>query len=201
MIMIGMEDTMKISISVEGVFGFLDWPRWQHLITEIEALGFAGIFLSDHFGIPDLPGKDALELVTGLTYLADHTTRVHVGSLVAPLSFRDPVLLARQAAAIDALSGGRMILGLGAGGNAAEHTMFGYTLGDVTTRMDRLAEGLAVITGLLRSDAPLNYEGRFYHLREAVLVGPKRVGGPPILIGGRGPKRTLPLVARQDGVR
>ena len=142
---------LQISISVEGIFGFLDWPRWRRLITEIEQLGFAGIFLADHFGIPNSPGKDSLELVTALTYLAAHSKRVHFGSLVAPLSFRDPVLLARQAAAIDALSGGRMILGLGAGHQAAEHTMFGYALGDVVTRMDRLADGLAVITGLLRS--------------------------------------------------
>jgi alkanesulfonate monooxygenase SsuD/methylene tetrahydromethanopterin reductase-like flavin-dependent oxidoreductase (luciferase family) len=196
-IAIGMEDTMlKISISVEGAFGFLDWPRWQRLITEVEALGFAGVFLADHFGIPDSPGKDSLELVTGLTYLAAHTKRVHFGSLVAPLSFRDPVLLARQAAAIDALSAGRMILGLGAGWQDAEHIMFGYALGTPTTRMDRLAEGLVVITGLLRSDTPLSYEGRFYQLREAALLGPKRASGPPILVGGRGPKRTLPLVAR-----
>ncbi len=190
------EGTMlEISISVESQLG-LNWPQWKRLIPEIERLGFAGIFLADHFNTSGSPDANALELMIGLTYLADHTTRVHFGSMVAPLSFRDPVLLARQAAALDDLSRRRMILGLGAGWDEAEHTMFGYALGDVPTRMDRLGEGLAVITGLLRNEAPVSYDGRFYQLREAVLVGPRHAGGPPIMVGGSGPKRILPLVAR-----
>lgn len=186
---------VEISISVESQLG-LNWPQWKRLSTEIERLGFAGIFVSDHFNTSGSPDANALELMIGLTYLAEHTTRVHFGSMVAPLSFRDPVFLARQAAALDDLSRGRMILGLGAGWDEAEHSMFGYELGEVSTRMDRLGEGLAVITGLLRNDAPVSYDGRFYQLREAVLVGPRRAGGPPIMVGGSGPKRILPLVAR-----
>ena len=76
------------------------------------------------------PLANSLELIVALTYLADHTDHVHFGSMVAPFSFRDPVFLARQAAAIDALSEGRMILGVGAGWQEAEHTMFGYDLAD-----------------------------------------------------------------------
>jgi alkanesulfonate monooxygenase SsuD/methylene tetrahydromethanopterin reductase-like flavin-dependent oxidoreductase (luciferase family) len=156
----------------------------------------------------ELPGTDficvcdgairSLESMIGLSYLADHTQRVRFGTVVALIFAHDPVLLARQAAALDDLSAGRMVLGLGAGGGQdSEHSMFGYTMGDIPTRMARLEEGLEVITRLLRSAEPVSFTGRFYRLEEAMLLPrPGRQGGPPILIGGSGPKRTLPLVAR-----
>ncbi len=191
---------VAVAITVEGEFG-LTWPHWKRLVAEVEQLGFADLFLSDHFGLPVPPDHASLELVVALTYLADHTQRVHFGPMVSPLSFRDPVMLARQAAALDDLSGGRMILGVGAGWQEREHAMFGYELGDVTTRMDRLEEGLEVVTRLLRSDEPVSYDGRFFQLRDAVLLPrPQRPGGPPIMVGGRGPKRTLPLVARYANI-
>jgi F420-dependent oxidoreductase-like protein len=167
------------------------------LVAEVEKLGFAGLFRSDHFTNAVPPDKDSLEMVVSLTYLADHTQRIHFGPLVAPLSFRNPTLLARQAAALDDLSAGRMILGVGAGWQEREHRLFGYDLGDIPTRMARLEEGLEVITRLLHSDEPVTFEGRFFQLRGAILLPrPQRPGGPPILIGGNGFKRTLPLAAR-----
>jgi len=187
---------VAISITIEGWFG-LTWSHWKRLVIEVEQLGFAGLFLSDHFLLQDPLPLESLELVVALTYLADHTQRVHFGSMVSPLSVRDPVMLARQAAALDDLSGGRMILGVGAGWNEPEHTMFGYNLGDMATRMARLEEGLEVITGLLHSDGSASYQGRFFQLRAALLLPrPHRPGGPPLLIGGIGPRRTLPFVAR-----
>ncbi len=94
-----------------------------------------------------------------------------------------------------------MRLGLGAGWNEREHTMFGYELGNMQTRMARFEEGLEVMTRLLQSDSPVTFDGRFYRLRDAVLLPrPARPGGPPILIGGSGPKRTLPLVARYGDI-
>ena len=189
-----------ISIMIEGQDG-LSWPRWKRLAEEVERLGYAGLFRSDHFTNAGPPDKDSLELVVSLAYLASSTSRIHFGSLVAPFSFRDPAMLARQAAAIDDLSAGRLILGLGAGWNAREHALFGYELGDIPTRMARMQEGLEVVTRLLRSDEPVTYEGRFYQLRGAMLLArPQRPGGPPIMIGGNGPKRTLPLVARYADV-
>jgi F420-dependent oxidoreductase-like protein len=191
---------VAISIMIEGQDG-LTWPRWKRLVAEVEALGFAGLYRSDHFTNAEPPDKESLELIVALTYLADRTRRIRFGSLVAPLSFRHPTLLARQAAALDDLSGGRMILGVGAGWQDREHTLFGHALGDVPTRMARLEEGLEVITRLLRSDEPVTYEGRFYQLRGATLLPrPERRGGPPIMIGGNGPKRTMPLVARYADV-
>ena len=117
------------------------------------------------------------------------------------MSVRDPVILARQAVALDDLSGGRFVLGLGAGGQAREHQMFGYNFGDIASRMARLEEGLEVITRLLRTSEPVTFAGRFYQLEAAmVLPRPQRTGHIPILVGGSGPKRTLPLVARYADV-
>lgn len=190
---------VAISIMIEGQDG-LTWSRWKKLVDEVESLGFAGLYRSDHFTNGRPPDKASLEMIVSLTYLADHTQHITFGPLVAPLSFRDPTLLARQAAALDDLSGGRMILGLGAGWQEREHTLFGHELGDIPTRMARLEEGLEVITSLLKSDDPVTFEGRFYHLRGATLLPrPQRPGGPRILIGGNGMKRTLPLVAHYAG--
>lgn len=184
---------MEISITVEG-FG-LAWERWKELITRLEADGYAGIYKSDHFHLPNPPYGDHLEVYVALTYLASHIPRVHFGTLVSPLSFRDPVMLARQAMAIDDLSGGRMILGVGAGWMQEEHDMFGYTLGTVKERLDRFEEALEVMTQLIRSDDPVNFDGNYYQLKDAILL-PRPQRKTPIMIGGDGPKRTMPLVAR-----
>lgn len=187
---------MDISLMIEGQNG-LTWPRWQRIAAEAEDLGFAGLFRSDHFTNMSPPDSESLEMIVSLAYLASHTKRIHFGPLVAPVSFRHPALLARQAAALDDLSGGRMILGLGAGWQEREHESFGFDLGDVPTRMSRFNEGLEVITRLLKSDKTVSYDGKFFRLRDTILLPrPQRPGGPRILIGGNGVKRTLPLVAR-----
>ena len=187
---------MQISVTVEGQEGHT-WSHWKRFVAEVEKLGYAGLFRSDHF--PD--DKAALELIVSLAYLADHSQRLHFGSLVTPLSFRDPVMLARQAAAIDDLSGGRLVLGLGAGWVEAEHEVWGYQLGDVPTRIARFKEGLELISQLFRSDEPVTFEGQFFQLQGArLLPRPGRTGGPSILIGGNGVRRTLPLVAQYADV-
>jgi F420-dependent oxidoreductase-like protein len=185
---------MEISITIEGQLG-LTWDRWKGLIPKIEAWGFAGLFRSDHFSMPNPPDMDSLEAIVSLTYLASQSKKIRFGTLVSPLSFRDPVMLARQAIAIDDLSGGRMILGLGAGWNQREHDLFGYELGDIKTRMDRFEEGLEVIVSLIRSEEPVTFNGDFYRLDEAQIL-PRPQCSTPIMVGGHGPKRTMPLVAR-----
>ena len=96
----------------------------------------------------DGPREDALEMIISLAYAADHTRRVHFGPLVAPVSFRDPIMLARQAAHLDALSNGRMLLGIGAGWQVREHEMFGYPLLDKPfTRAELLARVREVLDG------------------------------------------------------
>jgi len=82
------------------------------MVEAVERLGFAGLYCTDHFTLPGASTADSLEMIVALTYLADHTQRIHFGPLVAPFSFRDPAMLARQAAVLDNLSGGRVIVQL-----------------------------------------------------------------------------------------
>ena len=114
---------MQLAISCEGWFG-LDWPQWRRLVGAAERLGFAGLYLSDHILIGVATPYPSLDLIVALTYLADHTERLHFGAMVTPLSMREPVALARQAVALDGLSGGRFILGVGAGWNEREHAAY-----------------------------------------------------------------------------
>ncbi|MCZ7542150.1 MAG: TIGR03560 family F420-dependent LLM class oxidoreductase [Anaerolineae bacterium] len=186
---------MEIAIMLEGQDG-LNWPRFQKIARAVEDLGFAGLYRSDHFTNAGPPDKDSLELWISLTWLAGHTARIEFGSMVSPVSFRDPVFLARMALQVDDLAGGRLTLGVGAGWQVREHEKFGYDLLDLDARFARFEEGLEVITRLMRSDAPVSFEGAFYRLRDALLLPrPQRPGGPPLLIGGNGLQRTLPLVA------
>src|SRR5690606_28614071 len=118
---------MDVSIMIEGQQG-LSWPRWQRLVRAAEDLGFDGLYRSDHFVDPSGPYQDALELWVSFTWLAANTQRIQFGPLVSPVWFRDPVITAWQASGIDALAGGRLRLGLGAGWNQREHESFGYDL-------------------------------------------------------------------------
>lgn len=186
----------EIAIMIEGQMG-LNWPRWQRVARTVEELGFAGLFRSDHYTNPSPPDEDSLELWVSLTWLADSTEGLDFGPLVTPFSFREPTNTARMAAAVDDLSGGRLVLGLGAGWQEREHEKFGHDLLDVQGRMDRLEEGVQVVSSLLQSDEPVDFQGEYYQLKEALLLPrPQRPGGPPILIGGNGRKRTLPLAAQ-----
>lgn len=187
---------MKLAIMLEGQDG-LNWTRWQRLAQAAETLGYAGLYRSDHYTNARPPDKDSLELWVSLAWLAGHTQRLEFGPLVSPVSFRHPTMTARMAAAVDDLSGGRLRLGLGAGWQQREHQNYGWDLLDVPRRFKRFEEGLDIITQLLNNDKPVDYQGEYYQLNEAVLLPrPQRPGGPPIIIGGNGPKRTLPLAAR-----
>jgi len=187
---------IEVALMIEGQDG-LTWPRWKRFAQIAEGMGFAGLYRSDHYTNANPPDKESLEAWVSLSWLASHTERIEFGPLVSPLSFRDPTMLARMAAAVDDLSGGRLILGLGAGWQEREHRNYGWQLLDVAQRFQRFEEGLEIISRLFKHDAPSAFEGDYYRINEAVLLPrPQRSGGPPILIGGNGPKRTLPLVAR-----
>lgn len=187
---------IEVAIMIEGQNG-LTWPRWQRIAQATEALGFAGLYRSDHYTNANPPDMASLELWTSLTWLASHTQRLAFGPLVSPVSFRQPTMTARIARDVDDLSGGRLHLGLGAGWQVREHHNYGWELLDVPGRFARFEEGLEIITRLLLQPDPVDFAGHYYQLHEAVLLPrPSRPGGPPILIGGNGPRRTLPLVAR-----
>lgn len=187
---------MQIGIMIEGQDG-LNWDRWKRLLSAVEDLGFQCLFRSDHFTNPSGADKDSLELFVSLTYAASHTSRIEFGPMVAPVTFRHPAMTVRMASQIDDLSGGRLVLGLGAGWQEREHAKFGIPFYDFPTRYAMFEDALEVTMRLLLSDGPVNYDGEYFQLDDAILLPrPKRPAGPPVLIGGNGPKKTLPLVAK-----
>lgn len=187
---------IDVSIMIEGQDG-LTWPRWKRLARAAEDLGFSGLYRSDHFMNGDGPMKDALETWISLGWLAANTSRISFGTLVSPISFRNPSILAWQASAIDALAGGRLRLGVGAGWNAHEHRAFGFDLPPLDERFGRLEEGIRIIKALTRSSEPSTIEGAYFQIDNAKLQPRSpRADGPALTIGGNGPKRTLPLVAK-----
>jgi alkanesulfonate monooxygenase SsuD/methylene tetrahydromethanopterin reductase-like flavin-dependent oxidoreductase (luciferase family) len=191
---------IEVAIMVEGQEG-IGWDRWRRIARAVEDSGYAGLYRSDH--LPnDRAGsyRDGLELWASLTWLADNTERIEFGPLVSPVSSRHPVITAWQASAVDNLAGGRLRLGLGAGWQEWEHDTFGFELLDTDGRFARLEEGLEVVTRLLRSEEPVSFDGEFYRLRDALLMPRSpRQGGPPIVVGGNGLRRTLPLATPASG--
>jgi F420-dependent oxidoreductase-like protein len=174
----------------------LTWDRWRCVMARVEELGYDSLWLSDHCLSLQVPDSQALETWVALTLVAAETTRLRFGPLVSPITFRHPSLLARMAASLDALSGGRLVLGVGAGWNEVEHRAFGLPFPPARVRMDMLEEGIEVILRLL-GDGPAHYAGRYYQL-DGADPRPKSTQRPriPLLVGGMGKRRTLPLVAR-----
>jgi F420-dependent oxidoreductase-like protein len=165
-----------------------------------EDLGFDAFFRSDHymgfFGDDALPGPT--DAWTTLAGLARDTTRLRLGTLVSPITFRGPGQLAITVAQIDAMSDGRVELGLGAGWNAREHAAYGIPFPDTGERFELLEEQLAVITGLWTTPpgAGFSFEGDHYTVEDSpALPKPVQRPHPPIVIGGFGPKRTPRLAA------
>jgi len=157
---------MKIGVMLEGQEG-LTWERWFRIADRVESLGLDSLWRSDHFfSLMGEPRRPALECWTALTALAQRTQRIRFGPLVSPMTFRHPALLARMAAAVDLLSNGRLVVGVGAGWNVAEHEAFGIGLPPLKERFDRFEEGIAVIKALW-TGGPVDFDGRYYPLRGA----------------------------------
>jgi len=187
---------IDVALMIEGQDG-LDWPRWKRLAEAADTLGFAGLYRSDHFTNPEGPYKNALEMWISFSYLAVETKRIEFGPMVSPVSFRNPVVSAWSAAAVDDLSGGRFHMGLGAGWQEREHRNFGFDLLELNERFVRFEEGIQVVKRLLQNEEPVALDGTYFHLEDAVLLPrPGRKGGPPIVIGGNGERRTMPLAAK-----
>lgn len=174
------------------------WPAlrdvWQEA-DRIEAFDAGWVF--DHF-YPVFADADApvLEGWTLLAALSQQTRRIRLGVMVSGNTYRHPAVLANAAATLDVVSGGRLELGLGAGWNEQEHAAYGIDLPPLTERFDRLEEACAVLDGLL-TRPEVDLDGRYYRLR-AARCEPKPVQRPrpPLVIGGRGERRTLRIAAR-----
>lgn len=173
-----------------------DFATVLDLCRHAEATGWDGIWFADHF-MPNAEDTSTPwpECFTTLSALAVSIPRVRIGSLVAGNTYRHPAVLAKMAATIDHFSGGRFVLGLGAGWQENEHRQYGIPFHDVAERLARLDEACAVIKSLY-SEPKSDFAGRFYQLDDASLE-PKPLQRPmPLLIGGGGEKVTLKIAAR-----
>jgi F420-dependent oxidoreductase-like protein len=165
-----------------------------------EELGFDGFFRSDHFlafGGTGLPGPTDSWVTLGA--LAVQTSRIKLGTLVTSATFRYPGVLAISVAQVDQMSGGRVELGLGAGWFEAEHKAYGIPFPPVKERFDRLEEQLAIVTGLWTTPVGerFTFQGEHYQVEDSpALPKPVQDPGPPVIIGGRGARRTPALAAR-----
>jgi len=183
---------MDIGLMIEGQNG-LTWERWEHILRLAERLNFPSVFRSDHYFIG--PQQDSLEAYLSFVMAARETTRLRFGPLVSPVTFRRPVDVSRMAAQIDQLSGGRFVMGLGAGWNEPEHRAYGLPFPPVRERFDRLDEAIQVITKLWEP-GPAQFEGQYFQLDGAEALPKPPRGRIPVLIGGSGERRTLRLVAQ-----
>lgn len=185
---------MQVGIMIEGQEG-LTWERWFRLADAVEELGFESLCRSDHLtGLTGEPTRPSLETWTSLTALATRTRRIRFGPMVSPLTFYHPAILAKMAHAVDRLSGGRLDLGLGAGWNEYEHAMFGVPFPSLRERLDRLEQGGRAIRAL-DAGRPVTLDQPLYPLRSAQTHPGPAAGRLRVVIGGRGEKRTLRIVA------
>jgi alkanesulfonate monooxygenase SsuD/methylene tetrahydromethanopterin reductase-like flavin-dependent oxidoreductase (luciferase family) len=170
----------QIGIMVEGQEG-LSWERWRSICHDAERLGFAALRRSDHLvSLMGAPERDCIECWESLALAAEWTRRIEFGPMVSPMTFRIPSVLAKIAASVDALSGGRLLLGVGAGWNENEHTMYGIPFFNERERFERLEAGIKTMREIWDR------------------TNPKPVRNPiPLLLGGKGIKRSIPLVARE----
>ncbi len=174
-----------------------DWPSLRDAALAAEEAGFESLWVDDHLLNDEGPWQDPkLECWASLAALAAVTRRSTIGALVGANGLRNPGLLAKMVVTLDAISGGRAVLGLGAGWLAREHDAFGYDFGaSPGVRLDRLDEALGLLRRLLDGET-VTAEGRFYRFRDA-LAAPRPVQAHlPILVGGSGPRKTLRIVAR-----
>ena len=173
---------------------------WSDVLSawkEAEALGFDSAWTFDHL-MPIVGDKDApcLESWTLLGALAAQTQRIRIGALVTGNTYRNPALLAKMAATVDQISNGRLNLGIGSAWFEAEHAAYGFPFYSAKERAERLGEALEVITKLWTVDHP-SFAGRYYLLSNAPFApAPVQKPHPPIIVGGKGKKWIMPLVAR-----
>ncbi len=159
---------------------------------------FDSIWVPDHFFGFDDPTEPWAEAWTTLTWLAARYPQVHVGPIVLGVGYRNPALLAKMAATLQALSGGRFIMGIGAGWREADYVAYGYPFPAAAQRIAELDEAVQIMRRMWTSPAP-SFDGRYFQIKEAYCE-PRLDPIPPIMIGGSGPKLLLPLAGRQADI-
>jgi alkanesulfonate monooxygenase SsuD/methylene tetrahydromethanopterin reductase-like flavin-dependent oxidoreductase (luciferase family) len=187
---------LKVGVQLPEVEYVASWPEQREMARTAEAIGLDSLWLGDHllYQWEGRPSRGPWEAWTSLAAIAAVTERIQIGPLVAATSFHSPGMLAKKAATLDEISGGRLILGLGAGWNEADYRAFGFPFDH---RVSRFEEAFTVIRTLLR-EGRCDFEGTYYQMRNAELLprGP-RPQGPPLMIGSEGERMlsiTLPHV-------
>jgi alkanesulfonate monooxygenase SsuD/methylene tetrahydromethanopterin reductase-like flavin-dependent oxidoreductase (luciferase family) len=187
---------MRIGIQLPEVEREVRWPEYIAMAKAAEDTGFDTIWLGDHllYRYADGSTRGPWEVFTSLAAIAQATSRIKIGPLVAATAFHTPPMLAKMAATVDEISGGRLILGLGAGWNDTEFRAFGFPYDH---RISRFEEAFTIIRTLLR-DGAIDFDGQFFQARDCELKpAPARPGGPPLMVGSIGPRMleiTLPHV-------
>lgn len=185
---------------LEGQQG-VRWQDWLAVAQACERLGYEGLFRSDHYfsGI-GAGGRGASDAWTLLGALAARTHTLRLGTLVSPVTFREPALLAKAVATVDEVSGGRVEIGMGAGWWEEEHTQFGFSFHDVAGRWTRLEEQVEIVHGLLTNER-YSFQGQHYRLVDAAFFPrPVQRPRPPLILGGRtvGPRMQRLIGAYAD---
>jgi alkanesulfonate monooxygenase SsuD/methylene tetrahydromethanopterin reductase-like flavin-dependent oxidoreductase (luciferase family) len=187
---------MKIGVQLPEVEYVASWAQQREMARTAESVGLDSIWVGDHllYSWDGHPSRGPWEAWSSLAAIAAVTERVEIGPLVAATSFHNPAMIAKKAATIEEISGGRLILGLGAGWNETEYRAFGFPFDH---RVSRFEEAFTIIRTLLR-EGRCDFEGSFYQVRDCELLprGP-RPGGPPLMVGSEGPRMlsiTLPHV-------
>ena len=187
---------LAIGFQLPEVERVVRWPEYVTLARLAEDVGFDSMWIGDHllYRTAALGARGPWEAWTMLAGLAAATSRITLGPLVACTSFHNPAMLAKMAATVDEISGGRLVLGLGAGWNETEYHAFGFPF---DRRIARFEEAFTIIRTLLR-EGRIDFEGEFYQARDCELLPrPSRPNGPPLMIGSKGDRMlaiTLPHV-------
>lgn len=180
-----MSRPFAIGIQLPEVEREVRWPEIREMAITAEAVGFDSVWVGDHLLYRTESGAlGPWEAWSLMAAIAAVTNRVQIGPLVAATSFHSPAMLAKKAATVDEISNGRLILGLGAGWNQTEYAAFGFPFDH---RASRFEEAFTIIRRLLREGA-VDFTGEYYTVRDCELVPRPRPGGPPLLIGSRGPR-------------
>ena len=187
---------MRATLMLEGQEG-VTWRQWLDIARACERLGFEGLVSSDHYrSVVDTPEPGSNDAWTLLGALAASTERLRLGTMVSPVTFRLPAVLAKAATTVDRISNGRVELGMGTGWWEQEHRSHGIPFPPIGTRFEMLEEQLEIVHGLW-SDDVFSFRGVHYRLEECrFLPKPVQRPHPPIVIGGRGGPRMARLVAR-----
>jgi F420-dependent oxidoreductase-like protein len=188
--------SLGYSLMLEGQEG-VTWSQWLAIARTCERLGFDGLLTSDHYlSVVNAEEPGSSDAWTLLGALAASTERLRLGTMVSPVTFRLPAVLAKAATTVDRISGGRVQLGVGAGWWDLEHRSHGIPFPPTPERFEMLEEQLEIVHGLW-SEEVFSFEGRYYALEECrFLPKPVQRPHPPIVLGGKGGPRLARLVAR-----